>query len=629
MTDTAQAAGKETLGFQAEARQLLQLMIHSLYSNREIFLRELISNASDACDKLRFEALEHADWLADDTELAITIDVDSDAKTITISDNGIGMNRDEVISNLGTIARSGTAEFMKHLSGDKQKDSQLIGQFGVGFYSGFIVADRIEVITRRAGAAVSEAVHWESDASAEFTVEACEKASRGTEVILHLKDDAADFANDFRVRTIVKKYSDHIAIPVKMKSQAAEDEEAGYEAVNQAQALWTRSKQDISDEEYQEFYKHVSHDYEPALSWSHNRVEGKQEYTSLLYVPSHAPFDLYHRDAARGLKLYVQRTFILDDAEQFLPLYLRFIKGVVDSSDLPLNVSRELLQESPVINSMRSAISKRVLDMLDSMAKDKPEDYQKFWNEFGAVLKEGMAEDFANRERIAGLLRFASTHQNAPAQDQSLADYVARMKDNQSAIYYVTASQFNAAKNSPHLEVFRKHGIEVLLLSDRIDEWLVSYLTEFDGKPLQDVSRGDLDISAWAGEKDSDEPANEESDSLLEKLKSSLDGKVADVKTTRRLTDSAACLVLGDQDLGLQMRQMLKAAGQEVPDSLPTLEVNMDHALMARLKAAGDDGVFSDIAMLLFEQAALSGGVALEDPAGFVQRTNRLLLGGA
>lgn len=627
MTDTAQATGKETLGFQAEARQLLQLMIHSLYSNREIFLRELISNASDACDKLRFEALEHADWLTGDSELAITIDVDSDAKTITISDNGIGMNREEVISNLGTIARSGTAEFMKHLSGDKKKDSQLIGQFGVGFYSGFIVADRIEVITRRAGAAVSEAVHWESDASAEFTVEPCEKASRGTEVILHLKDDAAEFANDFRVRTIVKKYSDHIAIPVKMVSQAAEGEEARYEAVNQAQALWTRSKQDISDEEYQEFYKHISHDYEPALSWSHNRVEGKQEYTSLLYVPSHAPFDLYHRDAARGLKLYVQRTFILDDAEQFLPLYLRFIKGVVDSSDLPLNVSRELLQESPVITSMRSAITKRVLDMLDAMAKDRPEDYQAFWNEFGPVLKEGMAEDFANRERIAALLRFASTHQDKPLQDQSLADYVARMKENQSAIYYVTAAQFNAARNSPHLEVFRKHGVEVLLLSDRIDEWLVSYLTAFDGKPLQDVSRGDLDISAWAGDQDKEDETSEDKNGLLDKLKASLAEKVADVKTTRRLTDSAACLVLGDQDLGLQMRQMLKAAGQEVPDSLPTLEINMDHALIARLKAASDMAVFDDIAMLLFEQAALSGGVALEDPAGFVQRTNRLLLG--
>ncbi|TNF34695.1 MAG: molecular chaperone HtpG [Gammaproteobacteria bacterium] len=606
-------------------------MIHSLYSNREIFLRELISNASDACDKLRFEALEHAGWLAEDPELAITIDVDSEASTITISDNGIGMSREEVISHLGTIARSGTAEFLKNLSGDRKKDSQLIGQFGVGFYSGFIVADRIEVLTRRAGAAATDAVRWESDASAEFTVEPCEKATRGTQVILHLKEDAKDFANAFRVRTIVKKYSDHIAIPVRMKSLAAEEgKEAAYEAVNQAQALWTRSKQDISEEEYKAFYQHVSHDYEAPLLWSHNRVEGKQEYTSLLYVPAHAPFDLYHRDVARGLKLYVQRTFILDDAEQFLPLYLRFIKGVVDSSDLPLNVSRELLQESPVITTMRSALTKRVLDMLEGLAKDSPEQYQAFWKEFGQVLKEGVAEDFANKERIAGLLRFATTYTNAAVQDQSLAGYVSRMKENQSAIYYVTASSFNAAKNSPHLEVFRKHGVEVLLLSDRIDEWLVGYLTAFDGKPLQDIGRGDLDISAWAG---NDAPADEtpekqESQSaLLEKVKAALGDRVADVKTTRRLTDSASCLVLGDQDIGLQMRQMLKAAGQEVPDSKPVLELNPDHALLARLQATTDAAVFDDMAVLLFEQAALSSGQALEDPAGFVQRTNRLLLG--
>ncbi len=621
---------RETRGFQAEARQLLQLMIHSLYSNREIFLRELISNASDACDKLRFEALHDGTLLADDPDLHIRIDIDAAAGTLTISDNGIGMSRDEAIANLGTIARSGTAEFLRNLSGDQKQDARLIGQFGVGFYSGFIVADRIEVFSRRAGLPVAEGVHWESDAGDSFSVEPCEKADRGTRVVLHLKPDAKEFADDFRVRSIVRKYSDHIAIPVQMKPAVKpEDGEGGYEAINQARALWTRSRNEIPDEEYRAFYRHVSHDYEDPLAWSHNKVEGKQEYTSLLYIPKQAPFDLYQREAARGLKLYVQRTFILDDAEQFLPLYLRFVKGVIDSGDLPLNVSRELLQESPVIAAMRSALTKRVLDMLESMAKDQPEDYQRFWDEFGQVLKEGIAEDFANRERIAGLLRFASTHDDQPQQRHALADYVGRMKEGQSAIYYLTAAQFNAAKNSPHLEVFRKHGIEVLLLSDRIDEWVAGYLHEFGGKPLQDIARGDLDLSGWLKDADAasaaegKQPATE---GLLQRLQDTLGERVSAVRATRRLTDSPACLVLGEQDMGLQMRQILKAAGQDVPDSRPVLEVNLAHPLLQRLDASSDASVFADIAQLLFEQSALASGVALENPAAFVQRMNRLLL---
>lgn len=632
MTDAATA--KETLGFQTEARQLLKLMIHSLYSNREIFLRELISNASDACDKLRFEALSDASLLAEDSQLRVRIDVDAEAGTLSISDNGIGMSREEAVRNLGTIARSGTAEFLGQLSGDQKKDAQLIGQFGVGFYSGFIVADRIEVFSRRAGLDAADGVRWESDAGDGFSVETVNKPDRGTTVVLHLKADAKEFAESFRIRSIVKKYSDHIAIPVEMRQPAEGEGDAAvvYEVVNAAKALWTRPRNDISDDEYREFYRHISHDFEAPLAWAHNRVEGKHEYTSLLFVPKRAPFDLYQRDAARGLKLFVQRTFILDDAEQFLPLYLRFVKGVIDSGDLPLNVSREILQESPLITSMRSALSKRVLDLLETLSEDKPEEYASFWDAFGQVLKEGVGEDFANRERIAGLLRFASTQAVDAGQRQALADYVSRMKEGQEAIYYLTGSQLAAVRNSPHLEIFRKHGVEVLLLTDRIDEWLVSYLTEFQGKPLQDVARGDLDLSAWLdkvdneADKKTDEKNDTEDADLLARLQNALGERVASVRRSRRLTDSPACLVLGEQDMGLQLRQMLQAAGQSVPDSKPILEIQPEHALLKRLAAQDENGTaFNDLALVLFEQAALAGGMALEDPAAFVQRVNRLL----
>lgn len=626
-------ARKETRGFQTEAKQLLHLMIHSLYSNKEIFLRELVSNASDAADKLRFEAVSNGDLYEGDTELKIRISFDKDAKTLTISDNGIGMSRDEVIENLGTIAKSGTAQFMQKLSGDQKKDAQLIGQFGVGFYSAFIVADKVVVTTRRAGVAANEAVRWECSGDAEFTVESVEKAGRGMTVELHLKDDALEFADHWRLRSIIKKYSDHIAIPVVMQKQNPAGEDADKaepedEVINTATALWTRSRSDVTDDEYKEFYKHVSHDFTDPLSWSHNRVEGNLDYTSLLYIPARAPFDLYNRDASRGVKLYVQRTFIMDDAEQFLPLYLRFIKGVVDSNDLSLNVSREILQKDPNIDSMRSALTKRVLDMLSKMAKSEPENYTTFWKEFGQVMKEGPAEDFANREKIAKLLRFASTHTGSADQDQSLDDYVSRMKDGQEKIYYIAADNFNTAKNSPHLEVFRKKGIEVLLLSDRVDEWLMSHLQEFEGKNFQDVGKGELDLGKLdtEEEKQAQEKVAEQLKPLLERVQTVLDAQVSEVRITHRLTDSPACVVVGQFDMGAQMRRLLESAGQKVPDSKPIFELNPEHPLVKKLEAEANEERFGDLAHILFDQANLAEGAHLQDPAAYVQRLNKLLL---
>lgn len=631
--------GAETMGFQAEAQQLLQLMIHSLYSNKEIFLRELISNASDAADKLRFEAVKNDALYEGDGELKITIDFDKEANTITITDNAIGMNREEAINNLGTIAKSGTAEFLKNMTGDEKKDSQLIGQFGVGFYSAFIVADRVEVYTRRAGAAAAEGVYWSSTGDANFEIADIEREQRGTQIILHLRDGESEFADSWRLRSIVKKYSDHIAIPVMMQKQAmpAADEEEGekaeakapeYEAINDATALWTRARNEVSDEEYKEFYKSVSHDYEDPLKWSHNKVEGKLEYTSLLFIPGKAPFDLWNREGARGLKLYVQRTFIMDDAEQFLPMYLRFIKGVVDSNDLPLNVSREILQQDATTDSMRSALTKRVLDMLEKMAKSAPEDYAKFWETFGNVLKEGPAEDFVNKEKIAKLLRFSTTHSDSASQDQSLEDYVSRMKDGQEKIYYVAAENYNTAKNSPYLEVFRKKGIEVLLLHDRIDDWLMSHMMEFDSKPLQDVAKGELDLGQLDDEEDKkeQEKLSEDNKDLVERVKGVLADEVETVRVTNRLTESPACLVVGDHDMGAQMRRIMEAAGQELPPSKAILELNPGHPLVAKLDAESDEDRFSELSRLLFDQAALAAGDSLEDPATFVARLNKLLL---
>ncbi|MEJ2417110.1 MAG: molecular chaperone HtpG [Exilibacterium sp.] len=612
-------------------------MIHSLYSNKEIFLRELISNASDAADKLRFEALKDSSLFEDDPELRIRVDFDKEAKTVTISDNGIGMSREEVVNNLGTIAKSGTAQFLEQLSGDQKKDSQLIGQFGVGFYSAFIVADNVEVLTRRAGVDKSEGVRWECQGDAEFTIEPVEKADRGTTIVLHLKDDALEFADSWRLRSVIKKYSDHISLPVVMKKEpmpAAEgeedkkQEEPEDEVINTATALWTRSRSDIKDEEYQEFYKHVSHDYNDALTWSHNRVEGKLDYTSLLFIPKSAPFDLYNRDTARGLKLYVQRTFIMDDAEQFLPLYLRFIKGVVDSNDLSLNISREILQKDPNIDSMRSALTKRVLDMLEKMSKNQPDDYSTVWKEFGQVLKEGPAEDYANKEKIAKLLRFSTTHTDKPEQDQSLADYIGRMKEGQEKIYYIVADNFNTAKSSPHLEVFRKKGIEVLLLCERVDDWLVGHLMEFDGKQFQDVGKGELDLGNLDTEEDKkvQESVAKQYEGLVERAKSVLGDKVNEVRVTSRLTDSPACLVVGEHDMGAQMRRILESAGQSVPDSKPIFELNPEHTLVQKLDQEPDEDRFADLTHILFDQASLSEGGQLEDPAAYVQKLNKVLL---
>jgi len=627
------ATQEETLGFQTEVKQLLHLMIHSLYSNREIFLRELISNAADACDKLRYEALENDALYAGDAGLRVEIEHDADAGTVTVRDTGIGMSRDEVIKNLGTIARSGTAEFLKQLSGEKQKDAKLIGQFGVGFYSGFIVADEMVVRTRRADS--DQGVEWRSKGEGEFTIADIERPQRGTEIVLHLKPDAKEFADDFRLKNLVRKYSDHIDVPVRMpKIEKARDEEGNeiegsetvsWETVNEATALWVRPKAEISDDEYKAFYKHIAHDFTDPLIWSHNKVEGKLEYTSLLYVPERAPFDLYQRDGVRGLKLYVQRVFIMDDAEAFLPLYLRFVKGVLDSKDLPLNVSRELLQKSPQVDSMKTALTKRALDMLKKLAKDK-EAYQTFWNTFGSVLKEGPAEDYANRDKIAALLRFSTTHTDSATQDQSLADYVERMKEGQQKIYYIVADSFNAARHSPHLEIFRKKGIEVLLLSDRIDEWLMSHLTEFDGKSFVDVAKGDLDLGDVAdeAEKQAQEETAKAKEDLVKRVKEALGEDVQEVRITHRLTDSPACVVLSEHEMGFQMRRLMEAAGQTLPEVKPILELNPEHALVSRLEAT-EGGNFEDLARILLDQAVIAEGGHLDDPAAYVKRLNALL----
>ncbi|MBV6826868.1 molecular chaperone HtpG [Pseudomonas sp. PD9R] len=624
---------KETLGFQTEVKQLLHLMIHSLYSNKEIFLRELISNASDAVDKLRFEALAKPELLEGGAELKIRVSFDKDAKTVTLEDNGIGMNREEAITHLGTIAKSGTADFMKHLSGDQKKDSHLIGQFGVGFYSAFIVADKVDVFSRRAGDAASEGVHWSSKGEGDFEVATVEKADRGTRIVLHLKSGEDEFADGWRLRNIIKKYSDHIALPIELPKEvaAAEGEEqpaVEWETVNRASALWTRPRTEVKDEEYQEFYKHIAHDFENPLSWSHNKVEGKLEYSSLLYVPARAPFDLYQREAPKGLKLYVQRVFVMDQAESFLPLYLRFIKGVVDSNDLSLNVSREILQKDPIIDSMKSALTKRVLDMLEKLAKNEPEQYKGFWKNFGQVMKEGPAEDFANKEKIAGLLRFASTNGDEGEQVVGLTEYLARAKEGQDKIYFLTGETYAQVKNSPHLEVFRKKGIEVLLLTDRIDEWLMSYLNDFDGKSFVDVARGDLDLGNLDSEEDKKaaEEVAKSKEGLVERLKTALGESVAEVRVSHRLTDSPAILAIGEQDLGLQMRQILEASGQKVPDSKPIFEFNPAHPLIEKLDNEQSDERFGDLSHILFDQAALAAGDSLKDPAAYVRRLNKLLV---
>jgi molecular chaperone HtpG len=616
---------KQTLGFQAEVKQLLDLMIHSLYSNKEIFLRELVSNASDAADKLRFEALANNALYESDAELKIRVAFDKAARTITVSDNGIGMSREEVVANLGTIARSGTREFFKSLTGDQAKDAHLIGQFGVGFYSSFIVADRVTVITRRAGAPASQAVRWECDierGGGAYTIEPTEKPSRGTDVVLHLREGEDEFIDRHRLAHMIRKYSDHIAIPIVMKKEEGE----GEDTINQANALWVRPKGEIAEEQYVEFYKHVGHDFEPPLAWTHNRVEGRQEYTQLLYIPSRAPFDLWDREHPHGVKLYVRRVFIMDDAKHLLPAYLRFVRGIVDSNDLPLNVSREILQQSRDIDAIRAGCTKRVLDVLEDLAANKPDKYATFWKEFGRVMKEGVAEDGANRERIAKLLRFSSTHADSEEETVSLADYVSRMKEGQDRIFYVTAETFRAARSSPHLEIFRKRGIEVLLLHDRIDEWLVGNLVDFQDKPLASVARGEVDLGASDTEEERRKQAEKSSESqpLVEKLKGVLGDKVKDVRVTTRLTQSPSCLVADEHDMGSNLVRMLKAAGQKIPEMRPILEINPDHPIVQRLQPT--DERFGDWAHLLFDQALLAEGGQLEDPAEFVRRSNELML---
>ena len=684
----SKASGKtraETRGFETEAKQLLHLMIHSLYSNKEIFLRELISNASDAADRLRFEALSRPELLKEDAALKVQIDHDSENNTITVSDNGIGMNREEVISNLGTIAKSGTAQFLESLTGDQQKDSQLIGQFGVGFYSSFIVADEVEVLTRKAGAEAGQACLWKSRGESEYTIEAAEKAERGTSVTLHLKADETEFAQAYRLRSIVKRYADHLSVPVMMAKPdtgmpdteleaevSDEQEQSGedtkpegakgkksksgkskaskskaskskggkkqkveaaekvveYEAVNDAKALWTRSRSEVKKKEYIDFYKLISHDFEDPLDWSHNRVEGKLEYTSLLYVPGRAPFDLWNRDSARGLKLYVQRVFIMDDAEQFLPLYLRFMKGVVDSSDISLNVSREILQKDPAVDSMRSALTKRVLDMLGRLRKRKKETYDKFWEQFGQVLKEGPAEDYGNREKIAKLLQFNSTQSEADSQDQGLDEYLERMQEGQDKIYYLVAESLKAARISPHLEIFRKKGIEVILMTDRVDEWLMGHLTEFEGKQFQDISRGELDLGKLDDEeeKKKQEESGQALEGLTDRIKALLGERVNEVRLTHRLTDSAACLATDEHAMGAQMRKIMEASGQSVPSSNPHFEINPEHPLIERLDKEPDEDRFGDLVEILFGQASLADGGQLDDPGEFSSRLNKVLL---
>ena len=629
-------ANKETLGFQAEVKQLLNLMIHSLYSNKEIFLRELISNASDACDKLRFEALHNSSLYGDDAELKIRLSFDKAARTITISDNGIGLSRDEAVEHLGTIAKSGTREFFSALTGDQAKDAHLIGQFGVGFYSSFIVADKVTVISRRAGLEAGQAVKWESSGEGDFSVEMVDKAGRGTDVILHLRDGEDDFLSGWKLRQTVRTYSDHITLPIQMNKEKWDEEKKEQvetdelETINKASALWARPKSEISEEEYKEFYKHVAHDFEEPLAYVHAKVEGKQEYTQLLYLPQRAPVDLWDRNARHGIKLYVRRVFIMDDAEKLMPLYLRFVRGIVDSNDLPLNVSREILQESRDIETIRGGCVKKVLSMLEGLADSdeaaEKEKYSKFWNEFGRVLKEGVGEDFANKERIAKLLRFASTLADTPEENVSLADYVSRMKEGQERIFYVTAETFTAAKNSPHLEIFRKKGIEVLLLSDRVDEWVTGYLTEFDGKQLQSVAKGGLDLGKLEDEaekKEAEQAADEYKD-LLEKIKTSLGEKIKEVRVTHRLTDSPSCVVADEHDMGGNLARILKAAGQKAPEMKPILEINPKHPAVQRLKY--EEARFDDWANLLLEQATLAEGGVLEDPAGFVKRINALMM---
>jgi molecular chaperone HtpG len=630
------ATEKQTMGFQAEVKQLLQLMIHSLYSNKEIFLRELVSNASDAADKLRFEAINNGSLFEDDPELKIKVSFDKAARTITISDNGIGMNRDEAISHLGTIAKSGTKEFFSRLSGDQQKDAALIGQFGVGFYSGFIIADRITVETRRAGTPASEGVRWESEGAGDFSIEQITKPGRGTDIILHLREGEDEFLSAWQLKSIIRKYSDHISLPILMNKEEWDEEKKEtvqkdeLETVNQASALWTRSKSEVTPEQYEEFYKHVSHDFGAPLAYTHNRVEGRSEYTQLLYIPARAPFDLWDRNKRGGIKLYVKRVFIMDDAEQLMPVYLRFVKGVIDSADLPLNVSREILQESRDVRAIRDGSAKRVLSLLEELAnsedqaqKDK---YATFWTEFGQVLKEGIGEDATNKERIAKLLRFASTHNDSDVQNVSLADYVARMKEGQDKIYYVTAETWQAAKNSPHLEIFRKKGVEVLLLTDRVDEWMLSFLTEFEGKELASVAKGGLDLGQLENEaeKKQHEETQAEYKELVEKMKTALGDKAKEVRVTFRLTDSPACLVADENELSGNLVRMLKAAGQAAPESKPTLEINPDHPLVQRLKY--EEARFDDWSHILYDQALLAEGGALADPASFVKRLNDMLL---
>ncbi len=625
-------AHKETLGFQAEVSQVLNLMIRSLYSNKEIFLRELISNASDAAEKLRFEALTDEALFEDEPELKIRIDYDKDKRTVTVSDNGIGMTRQEVSETIGTIASSGTRRFVEALAGDQGKDNRLIGQFGVGFYSSFIVADKVTLISRRAGLGPEHGVRWESTGEGSYTVETVEKQGRGTEVILHLREDEDEFLDGHRLRTIIGKFSDHIALPIEMcKEHYGEEEskEIEYEAVNKGSALWMRSKSEITDEEYAEFYKHVSHDFDEPLVHVHNRVEGTNEYTALLYIPKRAPFDLWDRDQKHGIKLYVRRVFIMDEADKLLPHYLRFVKGIVDSDDLPLNVSREILQHNKKIDAIRGANVKRILGLLEKMAKDEPEKYAQFWQEFGKVMKEGPAEDYANRERIAALLRFASTHGEGDEQTVSLDDYIGRMREGQQKIYYITADSMPAARHSPHLEVFRKKGVEVLLLVDRVDEWLVSNLHDYQGKPLQSVAKGELDLGDLDDkeEKAEQQKAAEEHKDLLERLKAVLgEAQVKDVRVSHRLTDSPACLVVDDYDMSANLARILKSVGQSAPLSKPIMEVNVGHPLLTRLESEGDETRFSDLAHVLFDQALLAEGGQLEDPASFVRRLNQLML---
>lgn len=642
-------AQKETRGFETEVKQLLNLMVHALYSNKEVFLRELVSNASDALDKLRFQALGNNKLTEGDSELKVWIEFDKDKRTITVRDNGIGMTRDEVIQHLGTIAKSGTREFLASLTGDQAKDSNLIGQFGVGFYSAFVVADQVTVNTRKAGSDAAQGVRWVSNGEGEYNLETINKTSRGTEIVLHLPKENEEFLDDFRLRNIIEKYSNHIAWPIVMQKEVpveVEDDEdkakegekseapkeqavtIEEETVNQAKALWTQAKSAITDEQYKEFYKHISHDFQEPMLWSHNHVEGKQEYTSLLYIPSHAPFDMWNQDVKHGLKLFVKRVFIMDDADQFMPRYLRFVKGIVDSADLPLNISREMLQDNKLIETIRKASVKKVLGMLDKIANNDKEQYQKFWNEFGNVMKEGVIEDFANKEQIAKLLRFSTTHDDKSEQAITLEDYVSRMQEGQEKIFYVTAESFNAAKNSPQLEIFRKKGIEVLLLHDRVDEWLATHLSEFEGKHLQSVSKGELDLGKLADEENKEAKEKQETEfaDLVKKVKETLGERVSEVRITDRLTDSPACIVVGDYDMGIQLQRMMKAAGQAMPTSKPIFELNPAHPIVKRLHSEQADAQFNDWANILFDQAVLATGGELEDPAEFVKRLNGMLL---